>query len=85
MPELLDKTILLLRSYSIDIERLNEETDLDLISKIHRNIALLMELDTSIIPHEDINTLYDFILLYNNHYPNQPSQYLSYSIFNRFQ
>ena len=34
MPELLDKTILLLRSYSIDIERLNEETDLDLIITI---------------------------------------------------
>ncbi|MGJ0376561.1 hypothetical protein [Aliarcobacter cryaerophilus] len=85
MPELLDETILLLRRYNINIERLANEIDSDVMRKIHRNIALLMELDTSIIPHEDINTLYDFILLYNNHYPNQPSQYLSYSIFNRFQ
>ena len=84
MQELLDETILLLRKYHIDIERLEEETEHEVTEKIHRNIALLMN-DTSVIDYQDTHILYDFILYYNICHPNQLSQYLDYSIFNEFR
>ena len=62
MQELLDETILLLRKYHIDIERLEEETEHEVTEKIHRNIALLMN-DTSVIDYQDTHILYDFIFL----------------------
>lgn len=81
----LDDVILILNNHNINVGRVDEESNLELINKLHRNIGILMNNPTN-LSTDDIYTLYVFILLYNDtNGINIPSIYLDYDTFRNFR
>ena len=81
---LLEEMISILNRNGIDVQILKGETKKEAIAKIHRNISILMN-DTSKITEAEKHIIYDFILIYNEKFPNLPSPHLDTDLVKEFK